>query len=106
MCQWLSQQESQNNMPRVSKKKAKIIKKVLHQAGLGASEAELILRHTEGKLNAGEDSPANEIQMQLFKRLKDAQEQGVKFNEAELQEFLGQDDIPPQFRQFLAAEES
>ena len=88
-------------MPKIGVDNRKVIKKVLLETGLTTSSAELLLNYVDGDSNQKEASGLDEIHRQVLKELKKAKKKGIRFSEADLQGFLGQDEIPPEFREFL-----
>jgi len=88
-------------MPRFSKNKKKVIGGLLQEMGCSESMTGAILQAAQAETEQEAASATKEIHRQLFQNLSQQHKQGVRFNKAELQEFLGQDEIPPEFQELL-----
>jgi hypothetical protein len=88
-------------MPRFSKNKKKVIGGLLEEMGCSESMTDAILRGAQAETEKEAASATTEIHRQLLQDLKRQHEQGVRFSEADLQEFLGQDDVPTEFQELL-----
>ena len=88
-------------MPRFSKNKKKVIGELLQEMGCSESMTGAILQGAQAETEQEAASATKEIHGQLLQNLRQQHKQGVRFSEADLQEFLGQDDIPTEFQELL-----
>lgn len=88
-------------MPKFSKIKKKEIGGLLQEMGLSGSMVSAVLRSAQTESEQEATAATKELHRQLLKDLSRQHKQGVKFCKADLQEFLGQDEIPPEFRELL-----
>jgi hypothetical protein len=88
-------------MPKLSRAKKKILGALLQQMGSGESMTNAVLRSIDAETDQEGEAAAKELHRELLKDLKQQHKEGVQFGKADLQEFLGQDEIPPQFKPLL-----
>lgn len=60
-----------------------------------------VLRSVEAETDEEGTAATKELHQQLLEDLKQQHKEGVQFGKADLQEFLGQDEIPPEFKPLL-----
>jgi hypothetical protein len=92
-------------MPKLSKTKRQTIEKLLRATGGSKKMTAAIMGAIQSETGQEAESATKEIHRQLLKELKRVHKQGVIFGEADLQEALGQDEIPPEFLELLEGEE-
>jgi hypothetical protein len=88
-------------MPKLSQAKKKILGALLQKMGSSKSMTDAILRGVQAETDQEGVAATKEIHRQLFKDLKQQHKEGVRFGKVDLQEFLGQDEIPPEFKPLL-----
>jgi hypothetical protein len=88
-------------MPKFSKNKKKIIGGLLQEMGCSESMTDVILRSAQAETEQEGISATKDLHRVLLENLRQQQKQGIRFGEADLQEFLGQDEIPPEFQELL-----
>jgi hypothetical protein len=83
--------QNQNNvdMPKLSKNKKKVIEGLLREMGSSKSMADSILQCAQAETEQEGVSATKELHRVLLEDLRQQKKQGIRFNEADLQEFLG-----------------
>lgn len=75
---------------------------------MGCSEtmANSVLRSAQAETEQEGAIATRDLHRVLLENLRQQKKQGIRFGEADLQEFLGQDEIPPKFQELLKNDES
>ena len=90
-------------MKKLSKEDEAAIREVLRLQGLSDKSADKMLRHIQAASEVEAASTAKDMRQDLLERLREQKKQGIKFDRADILEFLGQDDdeLPPEFEELL-----